>query len=29
VVEHGFFIGLASAAILAGGDGIETIHAAR
>lgn len=29
VVEHGFFIGLASAAIVAGGDGIETIHAAR
>jgi ribose 5-phosphate isomerase A len=29
VVEHGLFIGLASAAIIAGGDGIETIHAAR
>ncbi len=29
VVEHGLFIGLASTAIIAGGDGIETIHAAR
>ena len=29
VVEHGLFIGLASAAIIAGEDGIETIHAAR
>jgi len=29
VVEHGLFIGLASAAIIAGGDGIQTVHAAR
>ncbi len=29
VVEHGLFIGLASAAIIAGGDGIETMQAAR
>ncbi|TIP34885.1 MAG: ribose 5-phosphate isomerase A, partial [Mesorhizobium sp.] len=29
VVEHGLFIGLASTAIIAGGDGIETVHAAR
>jgi ribose 5-phosphate isomerase A len=29
VVEHGLFIGLASVAIIAGGDGVETIHAAR
>jgi ribose 5-phosphate isomerase A len=29
VVEHGLFIGLASVAIIAGGDGIETIQAAR
>jgi ribose 5-phosphate isomerase A len=29
VVEHGLFIGLASAAIVAGGDGIETVYAAR
>jgi ribose 5-phosphate isomerase A len=28
VVEHGLFIGLASTAIIAGGDGIETVHAA-
>ncbi len=28
VVEHGLFIGLASVAIVAGGDGIETIQAA-
>jgi ribose 5-phosphate isomerase A len=27
VVEHGLFIGLASVAIIAGSDGIETIHA--
>ncbi|TIV63719.1 MAG: ribose 5-phosphate isomerase A, partial [Mesorhizobium sp.] len=29
VVEHGLFIGLASTAIIAGGDGIETVHVAR
>src|SRR6478672_4372001 len=29
VVEHGLFIGLASTAIIAGGDGIQTVHAAR
>jgi ribose 5-phosphate isomerase A len=29
VVEHGLFIGLASAAIIAAGDGVETILAAR
>ncbi|MER9588409.1 ribose-5-phosphate isomerase RpiA [Mesorhizobium australicum] len=29
VVEHGLFIGLASAAIIAGDDGIQTVHAAR
>lgn len=29
VVEHGLFIGLASAAIVAGDGGVETIHAAR
>jgi ribose 5-phosphate isomerase A len=29
VVEHGLFIGLASAAIVAGSDGIETIQAVR
>ncbi|MBZ9677646.1 ribose-5-phosphate isomerase RpiA [Mesorhizobium sp. ES1-1] len=29
VVEHGLFIGLASAAIIAGGDGIQVVHAAR
>lgn len=29
VVEHGLFIGLASAAIVAGSGGIETIHAVR
>lgn len=29
VVEHGLFIGLASAAVIAGGNGIETIQAAR
>ncbi|TIS52646.1 MAG: ribose 5-phosphate isomerase A, partial [Mesorhizobium sp.] len=29
VVEHGLFIGLASAAIIAGGDGIQTVHVAR
>jgi len=29
VVEHGLFIGLASVAVIAGGDGIETIQAAR
>lgn len=29
VVEHGLFIGLASAAIVAGSDGIETIYAVR
>ena len=28
VVEHGLFIGLASTAIIAGGDGIETVHPA-
>jgi ribose 5-phosphate isomerase A len=28
VVEHGLFIGLASTAIIAGGDGIETVHSA-
>jgi ribose 5-phosphate isomerase A len=27
VVEHGLFIGLASAAIVAGSDGIKTVHA--
>jgi len=29
VVEHGLFIGLASAAVIAGDDGIETVHATR
>ncbi|MCK9552706.1 ribose-5-phosphate isomerase A, partial [Aquamicrobium sp.] len=29
VVEHGLFIGLASAAVVAGSDGIETIQAVR
>ncbi|MER8502672.1 MULTISPECIES: ribose-5-phosphate isomerase RpiA [unclassified Mesorhizobium] len=29
VVEHGLFIGLATTAIIAGGDGIQTVHAAR
>ena len=29
VVEHGLFIGLASAAIVAGDDGIQSVHAAR
>lgn len=29
VVEHGLFIGLASAAVVAGADGIETVHAPR
>ncbi|TIU79366.1 MAG: ribose 5-phosphate isomerase A, partial [Mesorhizobium sp.] len=29
VVEHGLFIGLASTAVIAGGDGIQTVHAAR
>jgi ribose 5-phosphate isomerase A len=29
VVEHGLFIGLASAAVIASGDGVETIHAVR
>jgi len=29
VVEHGLFIGLVSTAIIAGGDGIQTVHAAR
>ena len=27
VVEHGLFIGLASAAVIAGGDGVRTVHA--
>ncbi|MBN9270853.1 MAG: ribose-5-phosphate isomerase A, partial [Mesorhizobium sp.] len=27
VVEHGLFIGLASAAIVAGSDGVRTVHA--
>jgi ribose 5-phosphate isomerase A len=29
VVEHGLFLGLATAVILAGADGIQTLHAAR
>jgi ribose 5-phosphate isomerase A len=29
VVEHGLFIGLASAAVIAGEDGVETVHATR
>jgi ribose 5-phosphate isomerase A len=29
VVEHGLFLGLATVAILAGADGIQTLHAAR
>ncbi len=29
VVEHGLFLGLATAVIVAGADGIETLHATR